>query len=245
VFARADPGSGSEDVYVIEVSSGTSTVITSDAGSEFSPIWSPDGGRIVFSWDNNGIPYLHQIALDGTGAPEPITQPSGGVQMATAWLRDGSILYQDIRGKTFQDILLLPGQGERKPSPILFSRFNEAMAVVSPDGRWIAYVSDDSGQPEVYVRSFPQLGAPRTVSSSGGTNPRWARNGSELYFVEGDRLMAVRAEGGTATLLFQRSPGIVDYDVAADGRFVVNIGRVVFHAQPINVVTDWREALKQ
>jgi Tol biopolymer transport system component len=125
------------------------------------------------------------------------------------------------------------------------------LGTVSPDGGSLAYVSDElDGREEVYVRSYPQLGVPRRISVNGGTWPRWARNGRELYFLEHGRLMAVpirlnpEFDSGNPMLLLQPTPGIVDYDVAADGRFLVNIGRVGYHVAPIHVVTNWESGLK-
>jgi Tol biopolymer transport system component len=121
---------------------------------------------------------------------------------------------------------------------------------VSPDGRWLAYVTDDSGHPEVYVRSFPKLGAARRVSVNGGLWPRWARDGRELYFMERGRLMAITVrtsgelEAGSPIVLFQPSAGLVDYDVAADGRFLVNLGKAGFNATRLNVVMNWEVGLK-
>ncbi len=169
--------------------------------------------------------------------------------MATDWLKDGSILYQDVSPVTNTDLMLLPAEGG-KPRKLLATRFNEMHGTVSPDGRYLAYVTDDSGQPEVYVRSFPKLGAARRVSVNGGLWPRWARDGRELYFMERGRLMAVTVrtsgelEAGSPTVLFQPSAGLVDYDVAADGRFLVNFGKAGFNAARLNVVMNWEAGLK-
>jgi len=146
--------------------------------------------------------------------------------------------------------MLLPADGDRKPRRLLATRFNEMHGTVSPDGHWLAYVTDDSGQQEVYVRSFPQLGAARRVSTNGGLWPRWARDGHELYFMDRGKLMAVTVrtsgelETGIPTVLFQPSGGLVDYDVSADGRFLVNLGKAGFNATRINVLVNWDAGLK-
>jgi hypothetical protein len=176
--------------------------------------------------------------------------PTGGVQTATDGLKDGSILYQDVSPETNTDLMLLPAGGD-KPIKLLATRFNEMHGTASPDGRWLAYVSDDSGRQEVYVRSFPQMGAPRRISISGGVWPRWARDGHELYFMERGRLLAVpvrtngaQLEVGSPTVLFQPTGGLVDYDVGADGRFLVNLGKVGFNATRLNVLMNWEAGLK-
>lgn len=249
VVSKIDPRSGSGDLYVNELASGTSVPITSDQNHEFSPVWSPDGRSVVFAMNDNAPPFLHKVGLDG-GAIDPVVPASGGVQAPTDWLKDGSILYQDVNPVTNTDLMLLPPGKDQKPHKLLGTRFNEMHGTVSPDGHWLAYVTDDSSHLEVYVRSFPQMGAARRVSVNGGVWPRWARDGRELYFMERGRLLAVKVlasgelEAGSPAVLFQPSAGLVDYDVGVDGRFLVNLGKSGFNATKINVVRNWESELK-
>lgn len=250
VVGKVDPRSGTQDLYLTDLANGTSVPLTTDPRHEFGPVWSPDGKSVAFAAEAaNSPPFLHKVDLDG-GIIEPMLAPSGGVQTATDWLRDGSLLYQDVNPETNTDLMLLPPGGERKPRKLLATRFNEMHGTVSPDGGWLAYVTDDSGQLEVYVRSFPQLGSARRVSIDGGLWPRWARDGHELYFMEHGRLMVVTVrtsrdlEIGRPTVLFQPNAGLVDFDVADNGRFLVNIGKVGFNATKLNIVMNWQAALK-
>jgi serine/threonine protein kinase/Tol biopolymer transport system component len=249
VVGKINPRSGSGDLYVTDLASGTSVPITTDPRHEFGPVWSPDGRFVAFSQNDNAPPFLHKVGLDG-GAVEALVAPSGGVQTATDWLKDGSILYQAVNSVTNTDLMLLPADGDRKPRNLLATISNEMHGTVSPDGHWLAYVTDDSDQPQVYVRSFPSLAGVRRVSLNGGLWPRWARDGRELYFMDRGRLMAiaVRASGeleaGSPIVLFQPSAGLVDYDVAADGRFLVNLGKAGFSATRLNVVMNWDAGLK-
>lgn len=249
VVGKIDPRSGTGDLYLTDLASGTSVPITTDPRHEFGPVWSPNGKEVAFVREDTSPPFLHKLRLDG-GAEEALVAPSGGVQTATDWLKDGSILYQDVNRVTNTDLMLLPADGDRKPRKLLATRFNEMHGTVSPDGRWLAYVSDDQGQPEVYVRTFPTLGAARRISVNGGLWPRWARDGRELYFLERGRLMAVTVrtsgelEASIPTVLFQPSAGLVDFDVAADGRFLVNLGKAGFNATRLNVVMNWEAGLK-
>jgi len=249
VVSRFVPRFGTEDVYLVDLSNDTGTRLTSDPGDEFGPVFSPDGQRILFSWDNNAIPFLHELALNGNGSPKPFSQPSGSVQQALEWLPDGSILYQDVVPETDLDLMLLSPGEKRMPHKILATRFKEMNATISPNGRWMAYISDDTGDFQVYVRSFPQLDAPRRISANGGQNPRWAPNGRELYFIEGDRLVGVPVntggafESGKPTVLFQHGAGIVDFDVAKDGRFLINSGHIGYTSAPIAVVVNWKDQL--
>jgi serine/threonine protein kinase len=249
VVGKVDPRSGTQDLYLTDLASGTSVPITTDPRHEYGPVWSPDGRTLVFAQENDAPPFLHKIRLDGSAA-EALVAPSGGVQMATDWLKDGSILYQDVNTVTNTDLMLLRPDGDRKPRKLLATISNEMHGTVSPDGHWLAYVTDEQGQPEVYVRSFPALGVARRVSINGGLWPRWARDGRELYFMERGRLMAIMVQGngeleaGNPTVLFQPSAGLVDYDVAADGRFLVNLGKAGFNATRLNVVMNWEVGLK-
>jgi hypothetical protein len=152
--------------------------------------------------------------------------------------------------------MLLPTGGARQPTVFLGTPADEAGATFSPDGRWIAYVSDDTGQSEVYVRPFPGPGAPLTISTGGGVEPRWARDGRELYYRSGNRMMAVKVESGGAlapgapTALFEGrfemkgyGGSSANYDVARDGRFIMVRRKNPITATVIHVVLNWPRAL--
>jgi Tol biopolymer transport system component len=148
----------------------------------------------------------------------------------------------------------LPLEGDRKPIPYLQTRFDEAAGAFSPDGRWIAYQSNESGQAQIYVQTFPASGAKYQVSSAGGQAPTWRHDGKELFYISTDRkLMAVpialgaRVESGTPQELFT-SPGLTGYTPSQDGRrFLVNVpaGGEDAAAPPVTVVLNWTAGLKQ
>jgi Tol biopolymer transport system component/tRNA A-37 threonylcarbamoyl transferase component Bud32 len=238
---------GTEDIYIIELSREAEIRMTFEPGAEFNPIWSADGSQVLFTADMGGVPHLHVKTLDSSVPARSVLPPSGGIQTPLEWLRDGSILYQDHATETNLDLWLLPSEG--KPRRILATPFNEMQAAISPDAKWMAYVSDETGKPEVYVRSFPQLGGARPVSNRGGSHPRWSADGRELYYVEDDRLVAVPVKlhpdfaASTPTTLFQQRPGIIDFDVSAEGRFIVNIGRAGFLSAPVEVIVNWLPSL--
>jgi hypothetical protein len=143
--------------------------------------------------------------------------------------------------------------GERTPKVFAKTPFNETAPRFSPEGRWIAYVSDEAGQPDVYVRPFPGPGEALRISTSGGSNPHWRRDGKELFYVVGQRLMAVPVtasssfDAGVPKQLFDRKPArITDYDVAADGQsFLINSEVSGPETKPINIVVNWMAALKK
>jgi dipeptidyl aminopeptidase/acylaminoacyl peptidase len=177
----------------------------------------------------------------------------------TDWSSDGRfVVYDAADPKTNTDVWVLPTTGDRQPFPLLQTEFNEQQGRVSPDGRWIAYTSDETGRLEVYVQSFPAPGGKWQISTSGGADPRWRRDGPELFFISSDgKLMAVDVKvdsvfhAGLPHQLFDaRVSGLVDvrthYAVTADGRrFLVNRLSEGEGASPITVVLNWTEALRK
>jgi len=174
-------------------------------------------------------------------------------QSPLSWSPDGSVLAFANGG----DIWLFPLSGERKARPFIQSRFSETMPAFSPDGRWLAYVSDDSGRPEIYVQPFPGPGAKYSISTDGGSEPVWARNGRELFFRDGNRMMVVQVNtqpGFSAArprLLFVESfagnPSRVNYDVSPDGQHFVMLkpGEQEQAVSQIMVIQNWFEELKR
>ncbi len=152
---------------------------------------------------------------------------------------------------------MLPLEGEREPQPFLQTPFDETAAVFAPNGRWLAYVSNESGRNEIFVQPFPGPGGKWQISTGGGTEPVWSRNGLELFYRNGNQMMAVEIatepnfSPGTPKMLFEGDfrTGLVsraDYDVTPDGQrfLMVQLGDVLKESQ-INVVLNWFEELKQ
>jgi len=192
---------------------------------------------------------------DVTGGEAEVLLPSRGtMQAATSWSRDGRhILYADRDPNTDWDIWVLPLEGERKPIPYLQTPFMEFFATFSPDGDWVAYTSNESGQQEIYVQPFQGSGEKRRVSTDGGYLPRWRRDGKELFYLALDnRLMAVPVTSGasftsgTPVALFPieaTTEMIRPYDVSADGqRFIVSTA-IPGEADLPTVIIDWTAAL--
>ena len=175
------------------------------------------------------------------------------------WSQDGRFLIYMTTEKGGRDVSVLPLSGERKPFPFLQSQFGELHAQLSPDGRWMAYTSDESGQFQIYVQSFPAGQGKWQVSTQGGVQPRWRRDGKELFYLAPDgKLMAVlvRAgatfEAGTPAPLFQAQTFSLaistlyshQYDITADGqRFLLNVDLSEVTAAPITVVLNWQKAV--
>jgi Tol biopolymer transport system component len=174
-----------------------------------------------------------------------------------SWSPDGQhILYLSTGGPTSGDLFVLPLSGDRKPVPFLNTEFFEAAGQFSPDGRWIAYLSNESGRNEVYVAPFSGQGGKRQVSTNGGNYPRWTRNGSEIVYVAPDKtLMAAQVNGkgaafdvGAVTPLFRSRIATVRYEyaVSSDGqRFLINTLPEETASSPITLVLNWTTTLKK
>ena len=183
--------------------------------------------------------------------------------MPTSWSADGrSLLYTIISPKTGIDLWGLPMADDPKPWSFLNSTFSERTGAFSPDGHWVAYQSDESGRVEIYVRPFPGPGGQWQISTAGGKAPRWRPDGTALYYIAPDsRLMAASiAASGTAlqpglpTALFQTRIALggtevvgtrQQYDVAPDGRFLINVSVDEGNAAPITVITNWNPEAKK
>jgi len=161
-------------------------------GNQYSPIWSPDGARLAFSDDESGVDTLAAKPLAGTSNEQPLIPPPPSSTYAQSWSSDGEhILYRAQDAKTGFDVRVL-SLTSGQSTPYLQGPSDESQAQFSPDGRWVAYASTESGRPEVYVQPFPATGAKWQISVGGGEQPRWRRDGKELFYLAADRnLMSV------------------------------------------------------
>jgi serine/threonine-protein kinase len=250
--------SADDDIWIYELARGTQTRLTFE-GENWDPVWSPDGKRIAFCSSRQGPANLYSVPADGSGALERLTT-SEREQFPTSFSPDGKILaYTEIDPKTGMDIWMLPLGGKREPRPFLRTAFSEHAPAFSPDGRWIAYVSNESRRDEVYVQPHPASGRKWQVSVEGGREPVWARSGRDLFFRSGDRMMAVAVQthpeftAGQPVALFagryaRSDPfSVPGYDVALDGQRFLMVkeseqGTVHTH---VNVVLNWFEELRQ
>jgi Tol biopolymer transport system component len=194
----------------------------------------------------------------GIGDAERVTTQLPNIDYSSYdWSADGRFILLGVQERTTvglsQNLWLLP-LDERRARPLLKSAFNKTEARFSPDVRWISYVSDESGASQVYVQSFPELGLRSQVSVAGGSQPRWRRDGKELFYLAADRkLMAVKVratptsfEAGVPVVLFDLPNEGSRYDVAADGqRFLITRGVREAAPSPIIVVLNWMAALKK
>ena len=250
------------DIWIWDFSRKHLSRLTFDPGLNRGGVWTPDGKKVAFSAEREGAENIYWQAADGSGAPEPLTEISDASILPIAFSPDGRQL---LSGKTegLQDISILNLDGSDTPRVLLGEKeFNEQNPQISPDGRWLAYQSDESGSPQIWVRPFPDTNAGRwQITTEGGTRPLWNRNGRELfYYVESEgAMMAVPVatdgsfKAGTPTELFRGDyltyfDG-TQYSVTSDGKrfLMIKIAETEKNnemSRKINIVLNWFEELK-
>ncbi len=258
-LGKLDPA-GIDDSWVLDLARGVFTRFTFDPKRDTAPVWSPDGRQIVFASDRSGAWQLYQKDSGGAGQDEQLTT-TPNAKRPLDWSRDGRyLLYFDQDPKTGTDLWALPdpgAAGEHKPMPVLQTPFNESDAYFSPDGKWIAYTSNESKRNEVYVMAFPPSGGKWQISTQGGRHPRWRADGKEIFYVsvdnkmmaEGIRTAATTVETGKPVELFPfvaNSNILSPYDVTADGRrFLAEEQSTGTRVSPLTVIANWQAGLKK
>jgi serine/threonine-protein kinase len=254
-------------IWLYDLSRDTLTRFTFQGNNNLVPFWTPDGKRIAFTSNKDGQRNLFWQLADGSGGLERLTT-SEFVQLPASWSPDGQLLaFSEVNATTGYDIWVVrlsgpsSGSGQvHKAEPFLRTQFNEAAPQFSPDGHWLAYISDESGRKEIYVQPYPGPGGKWQISTEGGVEPLWNRNGRELFYRSGKKMMAVEIatkpsfSAGTPKVLFegtyQSLPTIStpNYDVSPDGqRFLMLKPTEQTQAAPtqITVVLNWFEELKR
>jgi len=262
--AITDAGQRSRNLWLVDVKRGLRTRLTFDADSEFVPIWSPDGSHLIYTSQASGQRLAGGVGVrivrrsaDGSGGAETL-HADDNAAVATSIDADGRSLLLSVRGSggtSDTDVYRLPLTGDRRPAAFVKTPFNDAFGRYSPDGRWVAYQSNESSGPEVYVVPASGQGKWR-VSERGGSVPRWRRDGKELYYVDRTlKLIAAEVSGGPTSFtvgaiheLFQlRAKNGVNYvyDVSADGRKILVIGTpTVSVTEPLTIVVNWPAQLQ-
>ena len=247
-----DRRTGTSDVWVTELASSVSTRLHSDPVDEIMPVWWPDGSKLLYRSDRGGPPDVYEITL-GVSGSEHLLLAQPGVQQPEDVSRDGRFLaYLNEAQSNLAHIWLLPLQGDRKPFPWLGTRFHETSPRFSPDGRWIAFESNESGVPEIYAALTQGGGEKRRISPGGGRRPRWREDGKELYYVApGNSVMAVPVTpgpqwvAGAPAPLFQADGEIENYDMTPDGsRFLISTPAEKDRGTPLRVILNWPAMLK-
>ncbi|MGI8618333.1 MAG: TolB family protein, partial [Gemmatimonadaceae bacterium] len=247
-------GANATDIWVYDVARNTFTRLTTE-GLNIRPEWSPDGRDLLFISTRDGKTGIWRQPADGSGPPSLLYQPE--VEPFEAMLSPDTkwLLIRISPGSTYpRDILAVPLTGERTVVPIVTSPYSEIMPRFSPDGKWLAYQSDETGRFEIYVRPFPGSGARVQVSDSGGAEPIWGRSGRSLYFRgQVGEVIQVGVTTGSAFSIGERAVVLAgnyltdashaNYDVAPDGSFLM-LKRAGAESQTI-VVHNWGRELRE
>ena len=251
------------DIWLINLERGTQIRVTDDPASDSYPAWSPAGDRLTFVSTRNGQTSIYVKLANGSVVEEPLVS-SAELKWNPTFSPDGKfIIYAQLNPKTNTDLYLVTTGSDKKVEPFLQTNFIEAQPRVSPNGRWVAYISNETGQFEVYVQTFPVASSKLLVSVGGGSQPQWRADGRELYYYAPNRkLMAVEVSGdgptftvGIARPLFdirvlgavdQSFPGNGYYTPARNGnRFLVPSLPETPERQQINVIVNWTADLKK
>ena len=247
-------GGANESLWIYDIARATLT--RSIYGYDnVRPVWTPEGDRLTFMSSRSGAFNLFRQHADGSGEAERLTTSEGN-QATGSWSRDGkTLVFAEQHPETGLDVWSLSMDGGEAPKRLLYEPFDENDPTLSPDGRWLAYVSNESGHNEVYVRSFPGMAGKRQVSTEGGRYPRWSPNGRELFYRDEDKMMVVEiasnGELGASNALFEEpfaySANGLNYDVAPDGRRFVMIDESEAEPAPTQLVLvqNWAEELKR
>ena len=267
VSSNADLGIDS-DLWVLDVARGARTRVTFTGNNRFYPIWTRDGARLTFADASGAQNRLVWARADGSGGAEILLE-LGKRRFPTSWAPDGRTLALYTTGSSnTRDIWMLHTDGEKRtPTPLIETSFEERGAIFSPDGRWIAYVSNKSGQNDVYARAYPGPGDEVTISVGGGREPVWSPSGRELFYRHDGKMMVVpigpsasSLAVGAASRLFDdpylldtggAAGGVANYDISPDGRRFVMVeeraveGRRAGETARLQVVLNWFEELKR
>jgi Tol biopolymer transport system component len=245
-----------EDLWLLDLVRGTSSRLTAESNTSF-PVWTPDGQRLTLASAKEGSYQIYWRPVDGS-APDERLLSSSWPYYPFSWAPDGKVLaFVSVNPTTLQDIRVLNVDRKGESTPFLETQFREGAPVFSPDGKWIAYVSDESGRFEIYARPFPGPGEKWPISVEGGNEPVWPRHGKQLFYRAGDAIMAVDIEttpvfsAGKPRKLsetaYERSLAMwSNFDASGDGQRLLMVKRENPSpaATHINVVLNWLEELK-
>jgi eukaryotic-like serine/threonine-protein kinase len=246
--AALDIDGANASTWILDLGRNAMTRLTLEWSNNLA-LWTADGSRVAFSSARQGMRSLYWQRVDGQGVAEPVLAGPHAFSTvnAAAFSPDGRlVVFSAIGAETGNDLWIAQLDGDRTARPLLQTRFDEYQPAFAPDGHWLAYVSTETGQPEVYVQPYPGPGRKSRVSFNGGRIPKWSRDGRELFYRNGDAMMAVQVRASASSLelgqphvLFRKSLS-GNYDVAPDGRFLtIEPLQSGLPARPITVVLNW------
>jgi Tol biopolymer transport system component len=250
-------GNANVDLWITDLARGVSSRFTFDPAFDITPVWSPDGSRIAFNSDRLGRDAIYVKDSDGVQAESLLVAASDRIGVAD-WSRDGRYLACNVGGGRNAGIYVVDLLGDRTPRPVVVTPFLEGDPRFSPDGRWILYSTDESGRREIYIQSIEAGSGKWQVSTDGGRDPRWSRDGKEIFFLaSNNRLMVVDVTSvptitlGTPRVLLRSISWDPDrygrnYDIAADGqRLYVRRTAGISELPATTVIVNWMERFKK
>lgn len=249
------------DVWLMDIIRGVKTRFTFDGSVDAFPIWKSDGKTVVFASNRSGRYDLYEKNTNGA-TDESLLFASPLLKNPNDWSKDGKYVLFSTSGdqKTKSDIWAIPMTGDRKPFPFVHTEFSESSGAFSPDGKWVAYQSDESGKNEIYVRPFPGPGAKWQVSANGGRSPRWKNTGKEIYYQTGGKIMTAQVSGsgqsftvGTVQEYFNPTEvggthmGSGTFrDISPDGKLILlSVSKGMLATAPLTLVVNWVEEFKK
>jgi Tol biopolymer transport system component len=239
-----------EELWLYDTRTSTLSRLTFE-GENTVPVWTPDGQRLIFTSNRSGAFYLYWMAPDGSGIQQLTSTPVIFGQPVSISPDGKTIAFVHYESKGAPDIWIMPLDGDRRARPLASTTFTELAPQISPDGRRIAYSSNESGQFEVYVQAFPQAAVKRQVSVNGGLRPMWGRNGRELFYIQGDTLMVADVglgesfSAGKPRVLFPADKFVTWYEPVPDGRFLmIQRSEEETSTRQVEVVLNFFEELK-
>jgi Tol biopolymer transport system component len=261
--ADATGGQSNRDVWLRDFERGVMTRLTFDPARDSFPVWSPDGKQVAFSSDREGgVSQIYRKDATGAGQEERLTE-GPNQKFLLDWSKDGKyLLYREVNPGTGRDLMAIPLQGDKKPIAVVNTPFQESTGAISPDGRWVAFASNDSGHNELYIQAFPGGGDGTKgrwqVSNGGAYEVKWKGDGKELYYESLDgKIMAAAIQAGaqeiraeTPRVLFAadfQTTSLHEFDVTPDGqRFLLILSsRTQVRSEHLTVVSNWQAALRK
>jgi Tol biopolymer transport system component len=242
-----------DDLWRVDLARSVAVRLTSNGGHNVDPVWSPDGSRIAFTRRQMGLDEIMIMNSDGSGQGQVLPTTASLFKTPEHWTREG-LVFTDIGTGTFRDLWLAHPSGGAAPAPLIQTSFSEYLARVSPDGRWIAYVSNEAGPEDVYIQSFPVPGHKLRVSTGGALRPQWMPASDEVFFGTMDqRIVSVKLtrsgddlDAAEPRALFKVPLGLVGEDITHDGqRMLASFSSVEAQERGVRVILDWTALMKR
>jgi Tol biopolymer transport system component len=242
------------DLWRVDLARSVAVRLTPGGDLASNPVWSPDDSRIAYTAGRRGKEEILEMSSDGSGEARVLPTTPDLFKSPNDWTREG-LIFDNIGGETFRDLWIVPTSGDGPPAPLIRTRFTELLARVSPDGHWIAYLSDEGGSSDVYIQSFPVLGHKVRVSSSGANQVWWMPGSDEVCYqsTSGGEMVSVKLtrngavlDPGEPRVLFRLSSGVEETDWSHDGqRILASVASSGAQERKLRVILDWTALVKR